>query len=92
MANFDRGHPGYDSLLQAYEAMCRVNKQINMEKKKKENAEKVVDIQNKTTGWNVRINKLGMCWRDIIRLASYEGQFLIGTCRNVGICYGWGTS
>ena len=51
MKNFDRNHHGYHSLRSAHKAMVNIVDYINEAKRRKENAQRIVDLQNSVTGW-----------------------------------------
>ena len=60
--HFDRNHHGYQSLVKAHATMLRSGDYINENKKQKENAERVQDLQSNTTGWTSKDVRRGRGW------------------------------
>ncbi len=52
MKHFDHNHHGFHSLELAYAGMVHLGKYVNEEKKRKENADRVEDLQSCMTGWS----------------------------------------
>ena len=61
MKHFGQHRHGYQSLWSAHQSMLKTGNYINEVQKQKENAERVLDLQNNTTGWSGKNVRQGCC-------------------------------